>query len=274
MSQHISTPRLPKLTKTNRPTWLYAVQCKGAALSVSAILSRVNYEYDPRLHRSEAALTGAILSSLLESTAAAIVSTHDNTNFASLIQQVRNKYHNTTDRKHFALGNQAGNLKITDFDDVEDFLRAHQKLQACIIATNYHEVADERAMMKRILRRLWCHNTFSKIIVHWSVNPKNTISEPESICKIVQTALGLNKASEDPNKSDKATSIWLAGSSRGKLEVWNGELQQPEGCRDWHTLQISRQLSLMTHRDKKCRDAQHPNIKNSSYTLKNKNSNG
>lgn len=84
-----------------------------------------------------ATLTVATLSSLLQSTATAIVYTQNNINRSGLIHQVHNEYQKMTEAEHLTLEAEAENLKIRDFDEFGELFRAHGKLRARLIAANF-----------------------------------------------------------------------------------------------------------------------------------------
>lgn len=77
---------------------MLAVQCEGATLGIESVLSVSSYEYDPIHHRSIAALTGVILTLLLEEIATAIVPPQSTINPARIIQK------NTTEIPHIIRG--------------------------------------------------------------------------------------------------------------------------------------------------------------------------
>lgn len=143
---------------------MLAVQCEGAALGITSVLSDLSYEYGTIHRQSIEALTNAIFTSLLEEMATAIVTLQSTINPAQIIQNVQQRYHRSSEADHMALELQAERIIAEEYDDIGSYFLAHERVRAIMIEANHPGVMDERITIKFLLKGLRLHPTHQQVV--------------------------------------------------------------------------------------------------------------
>lgn len=245
-------PTIPTLNIDNVAPWTIAIQCEAQAMGIYDQVMNNNYEPDPYLHRSVAALTSTIISSLPTDIAAALITHGTPINPARLIQQVHRHVSRQSESDQLALEMEAENTVPAHFDSIDKFFDAHDKLRTRMLTARCHGIDNERSTIKIILKILRDDPTFESFIVQWITNPPTSIKDLRAKAKAICNIQHKTGTSQSFDFGSSSTRHNL------KPETTPARNTIPDTFCRYH----ASKGRILPHADNECRDSHNPKSPN------------
>lgn len=180
-------PSLPTLNTGNMAAWKLAIDCEAQVLGIEEHVANPDYQPDPFQHRSVAALTGAIIYSLPQDVASAVINPGSGINPAKLILCIQEHIRTQSEADHEALELEADYTLITQFETIEKYFETHELIRTRMVNAHYPHITSERTTVKFMLRGMRRAPALALVIRHCCASPPTTIKDLKSITEAMQS---------------------------------------------------------------------------------------